>query len=75
LEKERLGFISNLVTDAGDGAGEAGRLDGLRNEGVLMVCIEQVLKICVVVVRVMVVITVAESLEWKKGWTVFVYTV
>ena len=30
----------------GDGAGEAGRLDGLKNEGVLIACIAQGLEEC-----------------------------
>ena len=30
--------------DVGDGAGEAERLDGRKNEGVLMACIAQVLE-------------------------------
>jgi hypothetical protein len=39
-----LEAISNFVMGVGDGAGEAGRLDGLKNEGVLMACITQVLE-------------------------------
>lgn len=36
-----LEAISNFAVGVGDGAGEAGRLDGLKNEGVLMACIAQ----------------------------------
>ena len=38
--------------DVGGGAGEVGRLDGLKNEGVLMECIAQVLGGDVVAVTV-----------------------
>lgn len=64
-------MISNFVV--GGGAGEAGRLDGLRNEGVLIVCIAQVLAGCVEGVYGG--WTVAESLKRKGGWTVSVYMV
>ena len=36
-----LEVISNFAVSVGVGAGEAGRLDGLKNEGVLMACIVQ----------------------------------
>ena len=35
--------------DVGSCTGEAGRLDGLKNDGVLIACIAQVLDKCVVV--------------------------
>lgn len=39
---ERGRSVSNFAIDVGGGAGETGRLDGLRNEGVLIACITQV---------------------------------
>ena len=38
---------SDLAVGVGDGTGEAGRLAGLRNEGVLMVCIVQGIEVWV----------------------------
>lgn len=67
-------MTSNFITGVGDGAGEAGRLDGLKNEGVLMACIAQVLGGCAVEC-LMTVVKVAGSLEQKGGWKVSVCTV
>lgn len=36
-----LDGISGFAIGVGNGAGEAGRLEGLKNEGVLMACIAQ----------------------------------
>ena len=41
-------MISNFTVGVGVGAGEAGRLDGLKNEGVLMAYIAQGLEECAV---------------------------
>jgi hypothetical protein len=48
LESGWLEMISNFAVGVGVGAGEAGRLDGLKNEGVLMACIAQGLEKCAV---------------------------
>ena len=69
-----LEATSNFITEVGDGAGEAGRLEGLRNEGVLMACIAQVLGGCTVRC-LMAVVKVAGSLKQKGGWRVSVYSV
>jgi len=65
-----LEVISNFAVSVGVGAGEAGRLDGLKNEGVLMACIALGLEECAVRRYVAV-----GSWKWKGGWTVYVYTV
>jgi hypothetical protein len=40
--------VSNFAVDVGSGTGEAGRLDGLKNDGVLMAYIAEVLDECLV---------------------------
>jgi len=56
--------ISNFTVGEGVGAGEAGRLDGLKNEGVLMACIAQGLEECVVAVGL-------ETERWIDGFCVY----
>lgn len=65
LERGRLGVISIFAVDAGGGAGEAGRLDGLKNEGVLMAYIVQVPGECMLGFLAVVVTT--ESWKWGAG--------
>lgn len=43
-----LVVVSNFAVDVGSGTGEAGRLDGLKNDGVLMAYIAEVLDECLV---------------------------
>ena len=49
----------------GVGAGEAGRLDGLKNEGVLMVCIVRVLDERAVRCYTVVVELLMSEVEWR----------
>jgi hypothetical protein len=46
LRSWALEVVSNFAVDVGSGTGEAGRLDGLKNDGVLMAYITQVLDEC-----------------------------
>lgn len=57
-------MISNFAVDVGGGAGEAGRLDGLKNEGVLIAYIAQVLEVCVVVGSMVV---AAVAVRWRRS--------
>ena len=49
LRSLELEAMSNFATGVGDDTGEAGRLNGLKNEGVLMACIGRGIEECGVV--------------------------